>query len=135
MNDGSGTCVIDNLKYQYSPVLNTMYTVTGVVYYTYNNYKVEPRDINDISPVLTTEITPINQKEPLTVYLDADHSKLSLLNMPNDVSDISIMDLNAKIIMKSTNRQESINISNLSKGIYIVRIKSTSKVDTFKFIR
>ncbi len=135
LNDGSGTCVIDNLKYQYSPVLNTKYTVTGTVYYTYNNYKVEPRDINDISPVLTTEITPINQKEPLTVYLDADHSKLSLLNMPNDVSDISIMDLNAKIIMKSTNRQESINISNLSKGIYIVRIKSTSKVDTFKFIR
>ena len=96
---------------------------------------MEPRDINDISPILTTEIAPVNQKEPLTVYLKADHSILFLLNLPNDVSDISIMDLNARIIMKSINRQESINISNLSRGIFIVKIKSTSKVDTCKFIR
>ena len=60
---------------------------------------------------------------------------LFLLNQPNDVSDISIIDMNARTVMKDVNRQKSINISNLSRGVYILKINSTSKVDTFKFIK
>ncbi len=135
LNDGSGTCVIDNLKYQYSPVLNAKYTVTGAVYYTFGNYKVEPRDANDIVQVTSTEVVPASSTAQLTVSLNTDHSILFLLNQPNDVSDISIIDMNARTVMKDVNRQKSINISNLSRGVYILKINSTSKVDTFKFIR
>lgn len=135
LNDGSGTCVIDNLKYQHSPILNARYTVTGIVYYTYSTYKIEPRDANDIILLTNTEVIPASLITQPIISVNADHSMLFLLNQPNDVSETSIVDMSGRTVMRDINKQQSINISNLSSGVYIVKIKSTSKVYSLKFTR
>ena len=48
LNDSSGPVRVDDKMYSYSPQLNGMYRVTGPLYYSFGNYKIEPRDANDI---------------------------------------------------------------------------------------
>ena len=48
INDGSGSIRIDDMGYPLEPILGTTYQVTGPVYYAYGNFKIEPRDENDV---------------------------------------------------------------------------------------
>ena len=49
IDDGSGPVRVDDLIYSYSPSEGERLAhVTGVVYYSYGNFKIEPRDENDI---------------------------------------------------------------------------------------
>ena len=52
INDGSGTVVIDDLGYAFTPTIGNTYEVTGPLYYSYGNFKIEPRDENDIETQL-----------------------------------------------------------------------------------
>ncbi|MDO9578415.1 MAG: lamin tail domain-containing protein [Candidatus Cloacimonadales bacterium] len=51
VDDGSGSCVIGGLgAYTYVPVLDDyIFSIKGVVDYTYGEYKLEPRDDDDIN--------------------------------------------------------------------------------------
>ncbi len=51
VNDGSGLLMIDDLGYRATPELGSCYNITGPVYYSYGNYKIEPRDANDVVEV------------------------------------------------------------------------------------
>uniref|UniRef100_A0A7C4YFN6 T9SS type A sorting domain-containing protein n=1 Tax=candidate division WOR-3 bacterium TaxID=2052148 RepID=A0A7C4YFN6_UNCW3 len=48
VNDGSGNLKIDDLGYAFTPVLGDTYTVMGCLYYSYGEFKLEPRDDRDI---------------------------------------------------------------------------------------
>ncbi|OQX51708.1 MAG: hypothetical protein B5M53_10505 [Candidatus Cloacimonas sp. 4484_209] len=48
VNDGSGPIIIDDMGVSYVPVVNEVYTVTGPLNYNYGDFKIEPRDSNDI---------------------------------------------------------------------------------------
>ncbi len=48
LDDGSGMCRVDDLGVVYSPVLGLSYTVTGPLSYSFDFYKIEPRDESDI---------------------------------------------------------------------------------------
>ena len=52
VNDGSGPIMIDDLGYVASPELGHCYNITGPVYYSYGNYKIEPRDANDVQELV-----------------------------------------------------------------------------------
>ena len=48
VNDGSGACRVSDIGYSYSPLLGTLYNVTGILGYSYSEYNIEPRDLNDV---------------------------------------------------------------------------------------
>lgn len=49
VNDGSGNLVIDDLMYHYSPSMGQKFDyIIGVLYYSYGNFKLEPRNADDI---------------------------------------------------------------------------------------
>ena len=51
VNNGSNTTdtlLVDDDIYSYSPTLNTIYGITGIGHYSFGDYKILPRDINDI---------------------------------------------------------------------------------------
>jgi len=48
IDDGSGSIRVDDMGYHLEPTLGTIYQVTGPVYYAYGNFKIEPRDENDV---------------------------------------------------------------------------------------
>ena len=51
IDDGSGPCRVDDLgEYTYVPVLDDfLYSIIGVVDYTYGNFKLEPRNDDDLN--------------------------------------------------------------------------------------
>ncbi len=55
-SSASSACRVDDLGYLFEPTLNNYYDVTGIVIYTYGNFKIEPRDSNDV--VLQGDTTP-----------------------------------------------------------------------------
>ncbi|HGY55315.1 MAG TPA: T9SS type A sorting domain-containing protein [Caldithrix abyssi] len=58
INDGSGPCRVDDLMFPFTPDSGATYTITGVGYHSFGNYKLEPRSDQDIhlvtdAPVIT----------------------------------------------------------------------------------
>ncbi|HNQ67428.1 MAG TPA: T9SS type A sorting domain-containing protein [Bacteroidales bacterium] len=48
INDGSGVILIDDTMYPYTAVLGNSYTVTGLVDYSFDAWKILPRDAADV---------------------------------------------------------------------------------------
>jgi len=67
VDDGSGAGRVDDLGYAFEPSLGTSYDVTGPVFYSDGNYKLEPRDASDVMWVGDTAAPSIYQ-----VYADTD---------------------------------------------------------------
>ena len=58
--DGStDTLMVHDLIYEFTPVLNTTYTFTGIVNYDFSNFKVEPRDSNDVEVLNVVNNPPV----------------------------------------------------------------------------
>ncbi len=72
LNDGSGSINVDDLFYEFTPNLGQNYTVQGPLYYSYSNYKIEPREAGDI----TTDIlsTPAEHVTSFAVSSVSDKS-------------------------------------------------------------
>jgi hypothetical protein len=52
IDDGSGPLRVDDLGISYTPTQGHPYKITGPLYYSYGDYKIEPRDTNDIIDLL-----------------------------------------------------------------------------------
>lgn len=48
INDGSGPILIDDVMFAYTPTLGNSYTVTGLVDYSFAEWKILPRDAADV---------------------------------------------------------------------------------------
>ena len=56
LHDGSGPVRVDDFIYdEFIPVLGTSYQVTGILYYSYGEFKILPRDENDIVEILSID--------------------------------------------------------------------------------
>ena len=60
IDDDSGSCRIDDLMFAFSPTLGTNYDVTGIVDYSFDNFKVEPKNADDISESVINPQIPQN---------------------------------------------------------------------------
>ena len=61
IDDGSGSCRVDDEGFVFIATLASSYDVTGAVYYAYGNFKIEPRDVNDIDEVIPLPVHNITQ--------------------------------------------------------------------------
>lgn len=130
LNDGSGAVNADDLLFTYTPTLNTVYTVTGVVYYSFGTYKILPRDINDIQTTSgTDEITNTNFKlypNPTNSILNIEISDYTLHE--NDLQ-VKLYDVTGKEVYTSVINKQKLNLdlSYLEKGIYFIQINIDDK--------
>ena len=60
VQDATGTMRIDDLFYRFTPKQDTHYNVAGIGYYSYSNYKLEPRDSTEVQ-----ELAPVGPTLPL----------------------------------------------------------------------
>ncbi|RLC45428.1 MAG: hypothetical protein DRH57_08000, partial [Candidatus Cloacimonadota bacterium] len=81
-SSASSACRVDDLGYLFEPTLNNYYDVTGIVIYTYGNFKIEPRDSNDV--VLQGDITP-----PTISDVYATSSTTVIVDFSEDVDQTS----------------------------------------------
>ncbi len=72
VNDGSGPLRVDDWGVSWSPAVGDTYNLTGILNYSFGNYKLEPRDSNDIELLYSAAV------DTVTIY-DIQYA-------PNDTS-------------------------------------------------
>ncbi|MAP01450.1 MAG: hypothetical protein CMD01_01355 [Flavobacteriales bacterium] len=126
INDGSGPCNVDDFIFPFSPTLNAIYDVSGLIDYSFGNYKILPRDIDDIDEITSTYFQNIDTD--FSIYPNPCNSSVLQLNISYH-SNVKIFSSIGEVcfIQQVSPGKNSIDISNFSKGIYLVSINNVCK--------
>jgi endonuclease/exonuclease/phosphatase family metal-dependent hydrolase len=153
VDDGSGEIMINDLMFVFVPVLGEFYDITGIVDYSYSNFKIEPRDENDIiissssidKTFLHTQIELFNYPNPFnpktTFYFtaeDSENAELIIYNLKGQkIRQYSIFNLQSvsaglksSIMWDGTDE----NKQPVSSGIYFYKLRSGENSKTKKML-
>jgi hypothetical protein len=122
VNDGSGDLIIDDLLFAFTPILNQIYTVSGVVTFSYGAFKLLPRNGSDVAGFISVNETTENG---FYMYPNPLNQSNLNINLQNN-SDIRLFSLSGQLIktyqLKSGNN--ILNLDFLKKGLYIIKCNS-----------
>lgn len=133
-DDGSGECMIDDMFYSSDPtwMVGEYYSVTGILTYTYEEYKIEPRDASDIS--IGMSVGPIAFVE-INLYpnptVDAVNFSLHLDAIAH-VYDMSGRNVFSKNLVNGTT---SLDVSGLHPGVYTIDFVNASSISRASFVK
>jgi endonuclease/exonuclease/phosphatase family metal-dependent hydrolase len=135
VDDGSGEIIIGDLMFAFVPVLGEFYDITGVVDYSYSNFKIEPRDENDIivstsadDSIFSPKIELFNYPNPFnpetvirfTIENTKKNTELVIYNLKGQkIKQFSIFNNQSSIIWDGTDE----NNHSVSSGIYFCQLK------------
>jgi predicted extracellular nuclease len=129
------TCEIGKLMYPFpTAVVGTYYDVTGCVNYTFNQFTVEPRDVNDVQVHVGISESA---EQTFSIYPNPVSANLNISNIEG-IDQVNVSNLLGETIMtqKVTGNTSSLNVAKLQSGIYFVTfIKDNSIAGTRKFIK
>jgi hypothetical protein len=122
------TILVDDVIYEYiTPVINGVYSVTGPLYYAYNEFKILPRYLADI-----VNSTGINETTTLitSVYPNPVNEFVNIEAPAN--STLTILSIEGKVVINTVtnNAVEMIDVSSLESGSYIVSISNNNAFST-----
>jgi hypothetical protein len=133
-NDSSGDCMVDDMLYMPDPawVINEYYSITGVLTYSYEEYKIEPRDASDVSigeAVGTIELISVNLYPNPTV--DAINFTL------NTAAIASVYDVNGRLVFSENvyTGNNTLEVSGLRAGSYRVDCVSDRAIARASFVK
>ncbi len=129
----TGIWVDDVAYYHYGDLspftVGQQYRITGIVYYYYG-YKLLPRDLNDISQVIT-HLKSVNAS--IKVYPNPARNYLYLNKV---CQKVELLNMDGRILMRLVGHVSNVNISQLKPGIYLLRLQTTdNKTVTLKFLK
>ena len=143
LNDGSGVIIADDYIYDYTDTIvftiSNIYRVTGVMYYSSGDYKIFPRDANDIEDVtiVNDPFAGVN----IHIYPNPNNGlfKLTINNVKSGSHGIEIMNIHGQILFKSVINDpagfsKSINLTNFGKGLYLLRINDGNNTKVEKIL-
>jgi hypothetical protein len=133
-DDGSGDCMIDDMLYTPDPawMLGEYYSVTGVLTYTYEEYKIEPSSSADVSigmAVGAIEVSVIN------VY---PNPTVDVLNFRlNSNSKAYVYDTNGRLVFTQdvASGEVNLDVSGLRHGTYRVDCVSETSIMRASFVK
>jgi hypothetical protein len=130
IDDGSGFIRVDDLIYHHVPVLGAIYTVTGPLYWSFNEWKIEPRDLDDV-------VTGIHDLVPMEVSI-----------LPNPVSDrllvewsgseawITLSDAQGRQVLNTVGRggRQYLEVGDLLEGLYFLTLRDEGRLLTERIV-
>jgi len=147
VDDGSGEIMINDLMFAFIPVPGEFYDITGIVDYSYSNFKIEPRGENDVivssssidETILHIQIELFNYPNPFnpetTIRFTTENieknTKLVIYNLKGQkIKQFSIFNNQSSIIW------DGIDDSGIpvGSGIYFYKLKSGEYSKTNKML-
>ncbi len=131
LNDGSGECIIDDMGIAYTPTEGMAYNVTGILNFSFDFFKLEPRNADDIEMIESLHITqgPIQtnlSKTGFTITWETSDSSSTEIEY-GLTSDLEL----GAITGENNVKNHIIDFSGLSPAtIYYMKIFSVSETDT-----
>ncbi|NQT65737.1 MAG: T9SS type A sorting domain-containing protein, partial [FCB group bacterium] len=141
--------MIDDLIYEFIPVIGEIYDITGVVDYSYSSFRIEPRYSSDISISSTSQEDVVNIDFKLSNYPNpfnptttisfsvtqtSSFVNLEIYNMKGQkIKELEIRNL--KLGMNSVNWNGTDNNDQpVSSGIYFYKLVSGDQEQTKKML-
>ncbi len=137
ISDGTNTGVIDDLLFACTPTQDEQFTsITGVLNYSFNDFKIEPRDAADIVAI-STKIRNVNDAGLIVVPNPvANEIKISANSAIADVQVINLVGEVMNVETVGVTGQISVAVGDLAKGLYLVMVTFTDgTVKTQKIIK
>lgn len=125
-NDGSADLIVDDIFFDVNPTANLMYNIRGVMTYSFEEAKIEPRDEDDVEVVTSVEENNVIEVQlfpnPVT-----DNLKITF-DQSVKMMELSIYSIEGKLVHNSTltGEENIIDVSSLPKGQYTVHLKGES---------
>jgi hypothetical protein len=111
--------------------------VNGIMYYSFSNMKLLPRNAGDFAGVNgRTEIT--NLQGSITLYPNPANSSATLVwnNLSEEVTSVSLTDLSGRTISSQSltglNGMHSLDLNNLPNGLYFCTLKTANSSEVIK---
>lgn len=135
INDGSGVLLADDdiFPYHFTAVVGSHYDVTGIGHYSFGDFKILPRDINDIS--LVVGIDELNASN-VAVYPNPANNQITF-QLETNGFEVIVADITGKMVATANTVADKLTLSldNLNNGIYFYTIKNKDVViATNKFV-
>jgi DNA/RNA endonuclease YhcR with UshA esterase domain len=128
VNDSSGNCLIDDQIYQYTPLLNHVYEITGVRHFLLGESKICPRVAEDITVLYALGIEENNS---FSIYPNPASETLVLNVQPN--SFVQIYSMNGSLIYEGAG-ETTLDISEFESGIYQINVFQNENYSSQKLI-
>ncbi|MCB0791656.1 MAG: carbohydrate binding domain-containing protein [Flavobacteriales bacterium] len=115
VNDGSGDVFVDDLIYAFTPTLNTMYNVTGPLNYSFSEWKVEPRDANDIEVASGIASLP---GSIIQVGPNPTNGPLRIMGASGTLPYVICDAMGRRVLSGTMNSASMLDLSGLKNGVY-----------------
>jgi DNA/RNA endonuclease YhcR with UshA esterase domain len=128
-DNSTDSTLVDDVIYQYIATNGQVLQVTGVVEYSFSEYKILPRDANDITDVTSVEeLIRVN----LEVYPTITSTFVTVEASNN--AAYQVVDMTGKIVQSGSllNGFNTINLESLSTGIYFIKANNAPTVKVMK---
>ncbi|MBK8583761.1 MAG: hypothetical protein IPL86_18715 [Flavobacteriales bacterium] len=134
VNDGSGDAVIGKVIYTTvpDPLLGTTYNVTGVNYYSFSEYNIQPRMASDVEiasgiaeagVLATVQVGPNPATEQLTVNL----GQAANTNVSYTFTDLQGRTLQSGVF---AGERGMLNVADIATGMYRLTLRSNKLVNS-----
>lgn len=130
VNDGSGVLLVDDLLYSYTATVGEVYFISGVMYYSFSERKLEPTSSNDVM---------LNVAESAFANVDvfptvADETVI-VTGASNMIVEIYGTDGSLITSERVSNDRIEFNVANLAAGMYTVRIQKDNVATAVRFVK
>ncbi|NND93456.1 MAG: T9SS type A sorting domain-containing protein, partial [Flavobacteriales bacterium] len=131
ISDGSGDIMINDEMYQFEPTVGTNYQVTGPLNYAFSAFKIEPRDMDDVSVVSSVdELSTLDFSvfpNPVSDFLTVNHDE-------NESVFLQLFDSNGRVVLNERldTGASNIDIRSLAAGNYTLLLTTAEKATAKK---
>ncbi|MCB0737922.1 MAG: T9SS type A sorting domain-containing protein [Bacteroidetes bacterium] len=117
--------------------------INGILYYSFGNWKLLPRDLNDVAGFGKIESIGTANNINFSVFPNPG-SKVVRIRVAGDVTEpisVQVIDLAGKVISTTNSKSISstqaieLNVESLNKGTYIIKVAGQTVQGTAKFIK
>lgn len=134
VNDGSGDLIVDDKMYVYGPTQTFIYNITGVMDYSFGDFKLLPRDANDV--VISTSIEEVENIK-VSVYPNPASTFIAF-ELSDDNFEVKMFDITGKVVKNvySTKNRVNVSVAELDNGVYFYSLytQKGNLIKTNKFV-
>jgi hypothetical protein len=123
-----GDILVDDLMYDSTPTVGTFYSVTGVITFTFGEWKVEPRMASDIE--VSTGVDEL-AGNAVSLFPNPTNGVVTVdLSGITGRTELSLSDASGRVVLSavSSNERLVLDASTLPNGIYVMTLRNANEV-------